>query len=171
MLFDRSWYNRAGVEHVMGFCTEAEYELFLEQCPMFEKMLVDDGILLRKYWFSVSDEEQERRFRSRIEDPLRRWKFSPNDLATRQRWVEFSRAKDLMFEHCDTEHAPWYVVEGDIKRNARLNMIHHLIGTLAYEPRPQPEIELPPRPAATGYERPPRELYRPVPDHASRLGR
>src|SRR5690349_17861728 len=107
VLFDRSWYNRAGVERVMGYCTEAEYQRFLVQCPVFERMLIEDGILLRKYWFSVSDEEQEKRFRSRIEDPLRQWKFSPNDLATRTRWVDFSRAKDEMFVHCDTELSPW----------------------------------------------------------------
>ena len=109
-------------------------------------MLIEDGILLRKYWFSVSDEEQEKRFRSRIDDPLRQWKFSPNDLATRTRWVDFSRAKDEMFVHCDTELSPWYVVEADIKRNARLNMIHHLISTLPYERQPRPELDLPPRP-------------------------
>jgi polyphosphate kinase 2 len=169
VLFDRSWYNRAGVEHVMGYCTDAEYERFLVQCPAFEQMLIEDGILLRKYWFSVSDEEQEKRFRSRIDDPLRQWKFSPNDLATRTRWVDFSRAKDEMFVHCDTELSPWYVVEADIKRNARLNMIHHLISTLPYERQPRPELDLPPRPPATGYERPPRDLYRSVPDHAASL--
>jgi polyphosphate kinase 2 len=169
VLFDRSWYNRAGVEHVMGYCTPAEYERFLEQCPVFEKMLVDDGILLRKYWFSVSDEEQESRFRSRVEDPLRQWKFSPNDLETRERWVDFSRAKDAMFERCDTEAAPWYVVEADIKRNARLNMISHLLSTLAHERQPRPEIVLPPRPPDTDYDRPPRDLYRYVPDHAASL--
>ncbi len=171
VLFDRSWYNRAGVERVMGYCTEAEYRQFLAQCPIFEKLLIDDGIWLRKYWFSVSDEEQERRFRSRIDDPLRQWKFTPNDLATRTRWVDFSRAKDEMFEHTDVPESPWYVVEADIKRNARLNMIHHLISSLPYERQPRPEIDLPPRPPDTGYARPPRELYRQVPDHAATLGR
>ena len=127
VLFDRSWYNRAGVEHVMGFCTPEEYRRFLQQCPIFERLLVDDGILLIKYWFSVSDEEQERRFRSRLEDPLRSWKLSPMDLESRARWVEYSRAKDEMFVHTDTAEAPWYVVEGDDKRRARLNCMAHLL--------------------------------------------
>ena len=130
-------------------------------------MLVEDGILLRKYWFSVSDEEQERRFRSRLEDPLRQWKFSPNDLLTREKWVEFSRAKDEMFVHTDIPEAPWYVVEADIKRHARLNMIAHLLSVLPYEHVPMPKIELPPRPPAQDYERPPRELFSQVPDHAA----
>ena len=171
VLFDRSWYNRAGVERVMGYCTDAEYERFLVQCPTFEKMLVDDGILLRKYWFSVSDEEQEKRFRSRIEDPLRQWKFSPNDLATRTKWEAFSRAKDEMFVHTDVPEAPWYVVEAEIKRNARLNMIHHLISTIPYVRQAHPDIDLPARPPASGYERPPRDFFHQVPDHASTLGR
>jgi polyphosphate kinase len=169
VLFDRSWYNRAGVERVMGFCTPEEYRRFLHQCPMFERMLVEDGILLRKYWFSVSDEEQERRFRSRLADPLRQWKFSPNDLQTRDRWVDFSRAKDEMFVHTDIPEAPWYVVEADIKRHARLNMIAHLLSVLPYQHVPHPKIELPPRPPAQDYERPPRELFHQVPDHVSRL--
>ncbi len=142
VLFDRSWYNRAGVERVMGYCSPAEYRRFLQQCPLFERMLVEDGILLRKYWFSVSDEEQERRFVSRLKDPLRRWKFSPNDLETRERWVDFSRAKDEMFVHTDIPESPWYVVEADIKRNARLDMIHHLLTTLPYVHQQRPEIEL-----------------------------
>src|SRR4249920_3922598 len=121
VLFDRSWYNRAGVERVMGYCTPEEYRLFLRQCPVFERMLVEDGVLLRKYWFSVSDEEQERRFRSRMTDPLRQWKLSTTDLEARQRWAEFSRAKDEMFVHTDIVEAPWIVVEADIKRHARLN--------------------------------------------------
>src|SRR5690349_1952769 len=145
VLFDRSWYNRAGVERVMGYCTPEEYRRFLHQCPNFERMLVEDGILLRKYWFSVSDEEQERRFRSRLDDPLRQWKFSPNDLLTRDRWVDFSRAKDEMFVHTDNPEAPWYVVEADVKRHARLNMIAHLLSVLPYERVPRPLIELPPR--------------------------
>ena len=169
VLFDRSWYNRAGVERVMGFCTPEEYRRFLHQCPMFERMLVEDGILLRKYWFSVSDEEQERRFRSRVEDPLRRWKFSPNDLLTRDRWVDFSRAKDEMFVHTDIPEAPWYVVEADIKRHARLNMIAHLLSVLPYEHVSHPRIDLPPRPPAQDYERPPRELFHQVPDHVGQL--
>jgi polyphosphate kinase len=169
MLFDRSWYNRAGVERVMGYCTPEEYRRFLHQCPMFERMLVEDGILLRKYWFSVSDEEQERRFRSRLEDPLRQWKFSPNDLLTREKWVEFSKAKDEMFVHTDIPEAPWYVVEADIKRHARLNMIAHLLSVLPYEHIPVPKLELPPRPPAQDYERPPRELFNQVPDHVAPL--
>jgi len=169
VLFDRSWYNRAGVERVMGFCTQEEYRRFLHQCPMFERMLVEDGILLRKYWFSVSDEEQERRFLSRVEDPLRRWKFSPNDLLTRDRWVDFSRAKDEMFVHTDNPEAPWYVVEADIKRHARLNMIAHLLSVLPYQHVTHPKIELPPRPPAQDYERPPRELFHQVADHVAQL--
>ena len=129
VLFDRSWYNRAGVEHVLGFCTPEEYRRFLHQCPIFERLLVEDGIILVKYWFSVSDEEQERRFRSRIDDPMRRWKLSPIDLESRARWVDFSRAKDEMFVHTDIPEAPWYVVEGDDKRRARLNCIAHLLSS------------------------------------------
>jgi polyphosphate kinase 2 len=169
VLFDRSWYNRAGVERVMGYCTPDEYRRFLRQCPIFERMLVEDGIHLRKYWFSVSDEEQERRFRSRLEDPLRQWKFSPNDLETRDRWVEFSKAKDEMFVHTDIPECPWYVVEADIKRNARLDMIHHLLTTLPYVPQEMPVVELPPRPPAADYERPPRELFNQVPDYTATL--
>ena len=169
VLFDRSWYNRAGVERVMGFCSPTEYRRFLHQCPMFERMLIEDGILLRKYWFSVSDDEQERRFRSRLEDPLRQWKFSPNDLLTRDRWVDFSRAKDEMFVHTDLPESPWYVVEADIKRHARLNMISHLLTVLPYERTTPPKITLPPRPAGQDYERPPRELFHSVPDHVANL--
>jgi polyphosphate kinase len=169
VLFDRSWYNRAGVERVMGYCTPDEYRRFLRQCPIFERMLVEDGIHLRKYWFSVSDEEQERRFRSRLEDPLRQWKFSPNDLETRDRWVEFSKAKDEMFVHTDIPECPWYVVEADIKRHARLDMIHHLLTTLPYVPQELPVVELPPRPPGPDYERPPRELFHQVPDYAATL--
>jgi polyphosphate kinase 2 len=168
-LFDRSWYNRAGVERVMGYCTPAEYRLFLKQCPTFERMLVEDGVLLRKYWFSVSDEEQERRFQSRLEDPLRRWKFSENDLLARDRWVDFSRAKDEMFVHTDIPEAPWFVVEGEIKRNARINLIAHLLSTLPYQHLTAPEITLRPRPPDQDYQRPPRELFRQVPDHAATL--
>jgi polyphosphate kinase 2 len=169
VLFDRSWYTRAGVEHVMGFCTEEEYQRFLCQCPIFERLLVEDGILLLKYWFSVSDEEQERRFKSRIDDPMRRWKLSPMDLAARARWVDFSRAKDEMFVHTDTREAPWYVVEGDDKRRARLNCIAHLLSLIPYEHIKQARIKLPPRAPAADYERPPRELYHYVPDHAATL--
>ncbi|MGI8433964.1 MAG: polyphosphate kinase 2 [Nocardioidaceae bacterium] len=169
VLFDRSWYNRAGVERVMGYCTPAEYQRFLRQCPAFEQMLVEDGILLRKYWFSVSDEEQEKRFQSRVNDPMRSWKFSPNDLLTRDRWVDFSRAKDEMFVHTDLSDTPWHVVEADIKRHARINLIAHLLSSLPYEKRPAPHLELPPRPPAQNYERPPRDLYKQVPDHAAEL--
>jgi len=171
VLFDRSWYNRSGVERVMGYCTPEEYRRFLHQCPTVERMLVEDGIILRKYWFSVSDDEQERRFRSRLDDPLRWWKFSPNDLLTRDRWVDFSRAKDEMFVHTDIPEAPWYVVEADIKRHARLNMISHLLSTLPYERKDHVPIKLPARPAAPDYERPPRELFQQVPDYAATLVR
>ncbi len=169
VLFDRSWYNRAGVEHVLGFCTPEEHRRFLHQCPLFERLLVEDGILLLKYWFSVSDEEQERRFRSRLDDPMRRWKLSTMDLESRSRWVDFSRAKDEMFVHTDISEAPWYVVEGDDKRRARLNCIAHLLSMLPYQDVPEPKIVLPPRPPDTGYERPPRSLFRYVPDHAASL--
>ncbi|MCQ0014391.1 polyphosphate kinase 2 [Actinomadura madurae] len=139
VLFDRSWYNRAGVERVMGFCTKQEYMRFLHQCPIFERLLVEDGILLRKYWFSVSDAEQERRFRSRLDDPMRRWKLSSMDLESITRWEDYSRAKDEMFLHTDIPEAPWYVVESEDKRRARINMIAHLLSTIPYhavEPRP-----------------------------------
>ncbi|GAA3207188.1 polyphosphate kinase 2 [Streptomyces thermocoprophilus] len=169
VLFDRSWYNRAGVEHVMGFCTEEEYRRFLRQCPVFERMLVEDGVLLRKYWFSVSDAEQQERFRRRLEDPLRRWKLSPMDLESVTRWEAYSRAKDVMMEHTDIAEAPWYVVESDDKRRARLNMIAHLLDTLPYRDVPAPDLRLPSRPPSTGYERPPRERQTYVPDHAAGL--
>ncbi|WP_314245171.1 polyphosphate kinase 2 [Streptomyces sp. DSM 40907] len=170
VLFDRSWYNRAGVEHVMGFCTPAEHRLFLRQCPVFEHMLVEDGILLRKYWFSVSDAVQEERFRARAEDPLRRWKLSPMDLESLTRWEAYSRAKDEMLVHTDTVDSPWYVVESDDKRSARLNMIAHLLSSLPYADVAQPSLTLPPRPPSTGYQRPPKDLQNAVPDHASTLG-
>ena len=169
VLFDRSWYTRAGVEHVMGFCTPAEYWRFLQQCPMFERMLVDDGIMLVKYWFSVSDEEQERRFESRRHDPMRSWKLSPMDIEARNRWVAFSRAKDEMFVHTDIPEAPWYTVEADDKRRARLNCIAHLLSVVPYEHRVAPPAELPPRPPEGDYERPPRDLFRYVPDYAQTL--
>nr|WP_240759765.1 polyphosphate kinase 2 [Phytoactinopolyspora endophytica] len=170
VLFDRSWYNRAGVERVMNFCTREEYIRFYRECPIFERLLVDDGILLRKYWFSVSDEEQERRFRSRLEDPMRRWKLSPMDVESINRWEDYSRAKDDMMMHTDIPEAPWNVVESDDKRSARINMIAHLLSTLPYTEVAQSSIELPPRPAAEGYERPPRDMQAYVPDHASTLG-
>ncbi len=169
VLMDRSWYNRGGVERVMGFCTPAEYRRFLAQCPVFERLLVDDGILLRKYWFSVGDVEQERRFRARMDDPMRRWKLSPMDVESILRWEDYSRAKDEMFVHTDIAEAPWWTVEGDDKRRARINMIAHLLSTVPYFEVQRPPIELPPRPSATHYERPPRDLFRFVPDHAATL--
>ncbi|HEY3716283.1 MAG TPA: polyphosphate kinase 2 [Jatrophihabitantaceae bacterium] len=169
VLMDRSWYNRAGVEHVMGFCTPEEFRRFLAQCPVVERLLVEDGILLRKYWFSVSDQEQERRFRSRLDDPMRRWKLSPMDLESIRRWEDYSRAKDEMFVHTDTADSPWYVVEADDKRSARINMIAHLLSTIPYEQVQRAPLELPSRPSAINYVRPPRELYRSVPNHADTL--
>jgi polyphosphate kinase len=170
-LFDRSWYNRAGVERVMGFCTPAEYERFLRQCPIFERLLVEDGVLLRKYWFSVSDAEQQRRFRSRLEDPMRRWKLSPMDLQSITRWEDYSRAKDEMFVQTDIPEAPWYVVESEDKRTARINMIAHLLASIPYRDVQRPRVELPKRPPSTGYERPPREMQTQVPDYAGQLVR
>ena len=169
VLFDRSWYNRAGVEKVMGFCTPDEYQRFLHQCPIFERMLVEDGILLRKYWFSVSDAEQEARFRSRLDDPMRRWKLSSMDLHSISRWEDYSRAKDQMLVHTDIPEAPWWVVESDNKRRSRLDMIHHLVSSLDYRDVVREPIELPDRPPPTGYIRPPRDSQRYVPDHASTL--
>lgn len=155
VLFDRSWYNRAGVERVMGFCTDEEYEEFLRSCPEFERMLIRSGIILIKYWFSVSDEEQEHRFQSRIKDPLKRWKLSPMDLASRERWLEYSQAKDEMFKYTDTRQSPWYVVPADDKRRARLNCMAHLLSMIPYQDLPQEEIILPERREARGYMRPP----------------
>jgi len=169
VLFDRSWYNRAGVERVMSFCTPDEYQRFLHQCPIFERMLVEDGILLRKYWFSVSDAEQEARFRSRLDDPMRRWKLSSMDLHSISRWEDYSRAKDQMLVHTDIPEAPWWVVESDNKRRSRLDMIHHLVSSLDYRDVVREPIELPDRPPPTGYIRPPRDSQRYVPDHASTL--
>ncbi|MEU7576042.1 polyphosphate kinase 2 [Streptomyces sp. NPDC041068] len=169
VLFDRSWYNRAGVEHVMGFCTKAEHQRFLHQCPLYERLLVEDGLLLRKYWFSVSDAVQEQRFRRRLQDPTRRWKLSPMDLESITRWEAYSRAKDEMFVHTDIPEAPWYVVESDDKRSARLNMIAHLLSTIPYHDVPPPKLGLPPRPPTTGYQRPPRDLQSYVPDYAAGL--
>jgi polyphosphate kinase 2 len=169
VLFDRSWHNRAGVEHVMGFCTPQEHQRFLRQCPIFERLLVEDGILLRKYWFSVSADEQLRRFQSRRNDPLRRWKLSPMDLESIRRWDEYSRAKDEMLVHTDTPDAPWYVVESDDKRRARLNTIAHLLSSVPYERRPVPSLTLPDRSPGTGYQRTAKELQRFVPDHAAGL--
>ena len=169
VLFDRSWYNRAGVERVMGFCSDDEYERFLAQCPIFERLLVEDGIIVRKYWFSVSDAEQETRFKSRLDDPMRRWKLSPMDLESIARWEDYSRAKDQMIAHTDIADAPWWVVESDDKRHARLNMIHHLLSTLDYHADAPPPLELPVRPEPMGYVRPPRDTQTYVPDHAATL--
>ncbi len=170
VLFDRSWYNRAGVEKVMGYCTPVEYRRFLHQCPIVERLLVEDGILLRKYWFSVSDQEQQRRFRSRLEDPMRQWKLSPMDLESITRWEDYSRAKDEMMIHTDIPEAPWYVVESDDKKRARINMMAHLLSSIPYEEVPPPVLELPARPRPKGYERPPREHTTYVPDHCATLG-
>ena len=155
ILFDRSWYNRAGVEKVMGFCSEAEYREFLRSCPEFERMLVRSGNILIKYWFSVSDDEQEKRFQDRIYHPTKHWKLSPMDLESRSRWVEYSKAKDEMFAHCDIKQAPWFVVDGDVKKRARLNVISHLLSIIDYEDLSPTLVELPPRQADIGYVRPP----------------
>jgi len=155
VLFDRSWYNRAGVERVMGFCTEEEYREFLRSCPEFERMLVRSGIILIKYWFSVSDEEQEKRFQQRIDDPTRRWKLSPMDLHSRLKWVEYSIAKDEMFKYTDIKQAPWWVVASDDKKRARLNCICHLLTQVSYEDLTPEPIVLPPRQSEIGYVRPP----------------
>ncbi len=155
VLFDRSWYNRAGVERVMGFCTNEEYEEFLRSCPEYERMLVRSGIKIIKYWFSVSDEEQEKRFQNRLHEPTKRWKLSPMDLESRARWEEYSRAKDEMFAYTDIKQAPWYVVEADNKKRARLNCISHLLSLIPYEDLTPKPIELPPRVKKKGYIRPP----------------
>ena len=169
VLFDRSWYNRAGVEHVMGFCTDVEYARFLRQAPSFERMLIDDGIMLRKYWFSVSDVEQEARFRSRALDPMRRWKLSPMDMQSITRWEDYSRAKDTMMQFTDISDSPWYTVESEDKKASRLNVIAHLLSTVPYEALSPKPVEIPRRPDAVGYARPPRESNRYVPDHAHSL--
>ncbi len=169
VLFDRSWYNRAGVETVMGYCTPEQHQQFLRYCPIFERMLLEDGIMLRKYWFSVSDAEQERRFRSRLTDPMRQWKLSPTDVESLTRWEDFSRAKDEMFTHCDIPESPWYVVEAEDKRRARINMIAHLLSVIPYSEVERETITLPERPPTTGYRRSPRELQTYVPDYASTL--
>jgi polyphosphate kinase len=163
VLFDRSWYNRAGVERVMGFCSDAEYWEFLRSVPEFERMLSRSGIQLIKYWFSVSDAEQERRFRARIEDKTRRWKLSELDLYSRSRWVDYSKAKDLMLEHTSTPEAPWYEVDGDEKRRARLNCIAHLLSLVPYDEVVYPDIELPPRQEDHGYRRPPKDSLNWIP--------
>ena len=167
VLFDRSWYNRAGVERVMGFCTDDQHARFLEQAPRFEQMLVDDGIILRKYWFSVSDVEQERRFRSRAKDPMRQWKLSPMDLESITRWEDYSEAKDVMMAATSTEWAPWHVVESEDKRRSRVNVLHHLLTSIPHEPMVAQVPPIPRRPAPRGYERPPQGAQNYVPDHAS----
>ncbi len=164
VLFDRSWYNRAGVERVMGFCTEDEYFEFLRSCPEFERMLVRSGIKLIKYWFSVSAEEQERRFMARIDDPTKRWKLSAVDLASREKWTEYSQAKDQMLLYTDTAMAPWFVVDADNKKRARLNCIHHLLSQIPYEVINEDLIELPPRQEDTGYVRPSQERQKYIPE-------
>jgi polyphosphate kinase len=167
VLLDRSWYNRAGVERVMGFCTDEEYAEFLRSCPEFERMLVRSGIILVKYWFSVSDTEQEKRFQARLQDPTKRWKLSPMDLEARNRWVDFSRAKDAMFAATDIPEAPWWVVEADSKKRARINVISHLLGQVPYEDLTPEAPELPPRPPVEDdYVRPPKESQHVVPDVA-----
>ena len=165
VLFDRSWYNRAGVERVMGFCTEDEYLEFLRSCPEFERMLVRSGIQLIKYWFSVSDEEQERRFQGRIANPIKRWKLSPMDLESRRLWLDYSRAKDDMLRHTDIKQAPWYVVEADVKKRARLNCIRHLLSLIPFEDLTPEPIELPIRKDVADYIRPPKSDQNFVPDY------
>ena len=164
VLFDRSWYNRAGVERVMGFCTNDEYWDFLRACPNFEKMLIRAGIKIIKYWFSVSEEEQEKRFQARLEDPTKRWKLSPMDIKSRGMWVEYSKAKDDMFSYTDTKICPWYVVNADDKKRARLNTIHHLLNLIPYEDLTPKPMDLPPRQKEKGYVRPPMQEQTFVPD-------
>jgi polyphosphate kinase 2 len=164
-LFDRSWYNRAGVEWVMGYCTKEEYKEFLHTCPEFERMLIRSGIHLIKYWFSVSDEEQEQRFLSRLEDPTKRWKLSPMDVQSRAHWVEYSKAKDVMMAHTDVKSSPWYVIDADDKRRARLNCIRHLLSQLRYQDLTPKHVKLPPRQRARGYIRSPKSDQTMVPDY------
>src|SRR3982074_1826858 len=162
VLFDRSWYNRAGVERVMGFCTDDEYDEFMRTCPQFERMLVRSGIKLIKYWLSVSDDEQEKRFLARINDSSKRWKLSPMDLQARARWVDYSEAKDRMFAHCDIREAPWYVVETDNKRTAHLNLISHFLSLIPFAEVPRESVDLAPR-QRRRYNRPPKSSQRMVP--------
>ena len=169
VVFDRSWYNRVGVERVMGFCTDTEYERFMLQCPAFERMLIDDGIILLKYWLSISDEEQERRFAARIADRKKQWKLSPVDLQAHRRWVDYSKAKDAMFARCDTPDSPWWEVDTDSKKTARINCIHHILAAIPYREVKRPPIHLHKRPPAGDYVRPPRDRYHYVPDHAATL--
>ena len=163
VIFDRSWYNRTGVERVMGFCSDSQYKQFLIACPIFEKMLLSDGISLIKYWFSVSDSEQEKRFQERVNNPMKNWKLSPMDLEARNRWVEYSEAKDEMFKHTDLKESPWWVVDGDEKRKARLNCIHHLISQFDYSDVQKEKLELPERRVVKNLNRTPFESQRFVP--------
>lgn len=163
VIFDRSWYNRAGVERVMGFCTETQYAEFLSACPQFEKLLLSDGIKLIKYWFSVSDNEQEKRFQDRVSNPMKNWKLSPMDIEARNRWVEYSQAKDVMFSHTDLDESPWWVVDGEEKRSARLNCIEHLISQFDYSGVKKEDLKLPDRRAIRGLTRPPKDHQRFIP--------
>jgi polyphosphate kinase 2 len=169
VLMDRSWYNRAGVEKVMGYCTDEEYDRFLTQVPVVEQMLVDDGIILLKYWYSVSDKEQEKRFRSRLNDPMRRWKLSETDLLSITRWEDYSQAKDAMFDVTDREETPWWSIDSDDKRASRLNTISHLLSQIPYERIDPEEVDFPDRPAAAEKPRPPIDKHEFVPDHAATL--
>ena len=171
VLFDRSWYNRAGVERVMGFCTDEEYWEFLKSVPAFEEMLIRSGIILIKYWFSVSDEEQEERFQDRINDETKRWKLSDMDLVARSKWVEYSKAKDVMFQYTDTELSPWYAIDSDYKRNARINVMSHFLSMIPYSDLPYEKLALPKRQENAGYVRPPIESMKFVPDVAGQLAK
>lgn len=169
VLFDRSWYNRAGVEKVMGFCTDEQYREFIESVPAFESMLVDSGIILIKYWFSVSDKVQEKRFMDRLNDETKRWKFSQIDLSARSKWFDYSEAKDAMMRYTDHPKAPWYNINSDFKKNARINCISHLLSMIEYEDLPEEKVVLPKRQKDPGYVRPPKEIFRFVPDVATKL--
>lgn len=169
VIFDRSWYNRAGVELVFGFCTTEQHRQFLKQCPVFERLLIDDGIILVKYWFSVSDDEQEKRFQARMDDPLKRWKLSPVDLPSRAHWVDYSKAKDTMFEYTDTDANPWWVVEGDDKKKARINCMTHLLSQVPYHDVFEEELVLPKRQKNDGYKRPDESKQNFVPDVATKI--
>ncbi len=171
VLFDRSWYNRAGVERVMRFCSDEEYWDFLRSVPDFEEMLIQSGIILIKYWFSVSDEEQEKRFQDRINDETKRWKLSDMDLEARSRWVEYSKTKDVMFQYTDIESSPWNVIESDIKRNARINCISHLLSSIPYQELEYKKLVLPERQENPGYTRPPMDQQKHVPDVAGKLAK
>lgn len=171
VLMDRSWYNRAGVERVMGYCTDEQYDLFLKQVPVLEQMLLDEGFIFVKYWFSVSDKEQQRRFKSRLHDPMRRWKLSDTDLQSIVRWEDYSRAKDAMFEATDSARSPWWTIEGDDKRAARLNVINHLLSQVPYKTKKPDPVKIPKRPEAKDYVRPPVENQRFVPNHAEQISK